>query len=149
MSIAAILVLAGALGLAGGSVAGAWERRASVAPLAQAAGMALLGVGGAVVLFTGETIGSSFRDSIDPAFGIDRLSGFLLATLGIVAVPAIVYRPGLPRAALSESAALVPLSGLFLASLVGVVSRPRPVTLLGFWELITLVPAVGDPRPAQ
>jgi formate hydrogenlyase subunit 3/multisubunit Na+/H+ antiporter MnhD subunit len=76
VSVAEVLILAGA-----------WERRVSVAPVVQAAGMALLGVGGAVVLFTGQTVGSSFHDAIDPAFGVDRLSGFLLATVAIVAAP--------------------------------------------------------------
>ena len=104
--------------------------------------MALLGAGGAVVLFTGSAVGSSFDDAIDPAFGVDRLSGFLLATVAIVAVPAMVYARGYLAGA-PRARALVPLSGLFLASLVGVVIARDPSTFLASWELITLLPAAA------
>ena len=57
----------------------------------QAAGMVLVGAAGAAVLFGADSFGASFRSGFAPAFGIDRLSGFFLVVLALIAVPAAVY----------------------------------------------------------
>ena len=35
--------------------------------------------------------GAGFRGTFAPAFGVDRLSGFFLVTLAVIAVPAAVF----------------------------------------------------------
>ncbi len=142
MSVAEALAAAGVLALAVGTLAGALRGSTSIAPLVQAAGIAALGAAGAVVLIGGDPIGAPFRDSLDPALGIDRLSGFFLATVALVAVPALLYARGYLAGA-PGARALVPLTGLFLATLAGFVVARDPSTLLGFWELLTLVPAAA------
>ncbi len=108
--------------------------------LALAAGVA--GLVGAVSLFGPTDLGAGFRSSLDPAFGVDPLSGFFLLVLAVVAVPVCVfarsYLDGVPR-----SGALVGLTGLFLLCLVGFLTARDPLTFLAFWELITLVPAAA------
>jgi hydrogenase-4 component B len=114
----------------------------AAAPLIQASGMALVGSVGLIVLIDGESVGAAFGDRIDPAFGVDPLSGFFLLTLAIVAVPALVFARGY-LAGVPRSRVLVALTGLFLATLVGEVAARDPSTFLAFWELITLIPAIA------
>lgn len=104
--------------------------------------MTLLGAAGLVVLIGGEAVGAAFRDGIDPALGIDRLSGYFLAMLAVVSVPVLIYSRGYLEGA-QRARVLVPLTGCFLGTLVGFVVARDPTTLLGFWELLTLVPAVA------
>ena len=142
MSVSEATALAGVAGLVAGILIGAVDRRTSVAPLIQAAGMLLLGVAGGAVMFGGGDVGASFRNTIDPAVGIDPLSGFFLMMLAIVGVPALVYA----RDYLADgprSRTLIALTGLFLVSLVGLVAARDPSTFLAFWELITLFPAIA------
>lgn len=142
MSVADALALAGVAILVAGILVATVGRAPSVAPLVQAAGMALLGAAGLIVLIVGEPLGAAFRGAVDPAFGVDPLSGFFLLTLALVAVPALVYArgylPGVPG-----SRVLAALTGLFLAALVGVVVARDPSTFLASWELISLVPAIA------
>ncbi len=127
------VILAGILGpLASGSL------RAALA--AQSAGIALLGLAGAWVLASGHPVGAGFHDAVRPAFGIDPLSGFFLIVIAGVGAPAAVSA----RDALTDDAqgrGLAVLTGCFLLVLVGFVCARDPSTLLGFWELMTLVPA--------
>ena len=106
----------------------------------QAAGIALLGTGGALVLFGAPAFGVAFRGSLDPGLGVDGLTGFFLATLALVAVPAVFYSRGY-LAGVPRSRALVGLFGLFLVALVGVVMARDPSSFLACWELMTLAPA--------
>ena len=71
-------------------------------------GIALLGVGGALVLFGAPRFGAAFRDGLEPGLGIDGLTGFFLATLAVVAAPSLVYARGY-LAGVARSRALVAL----------------------------------------
>ena len=140
MSAAEALALAGIVGLGAGIATGVTRRGAAAGILIQAFGIAVLGAAGFAVLFDGEPIGAGWRSTIDPAFGIDGLSGFFLATLAVVGVPALIYARGYLRAD-ARAGALVAVGGLFLASLAGLLVARDVSTFLLFWELITLLPA--------
>src|SRR5215207_9899197 len=80
--------VAGVAMLAAGAVpAGRWR----LALALQALGMATIGAVGAAVLFGAGDLGAGFRGTFAPAFGVDRLSGFFLLTLAVIAVPAAVF----------------------------------------------------------
>ncbi len=64
------------------------------AMLLQAVGIALLGAAGTVVWLCAAPIGSAFTSSVGPAVGIDRLTGFFLALLGVTAAPAVIFAAG-------------------------------------------------------
>ena len=140
MSAWAVVCVAGAAALACGTLVpllkGGWR----TALLAQAVGMAGVAVAGAAVLFGGLAIGAPFRSDYAPALGIDRLSGFFLVVLALIAVPAMVYA----RDALRDTPRATPiaaLSGAFCLALVGLVAARDVTTFLAFWELMTLLPA--------
>ncbi len=107
----------------------------------QAAGAALLVVAGLATLVTGHTVGAPFASELAPRLGVDRLSGLFVATLGLVAAPVAVYSAryldGSPRDRLVGA-----LTGGFVLAMAGVLCARDPVTLLGGWELMTLLPAV-------
>jgi formate hydrogenlyase subunit 3/multisubunit Na+/H+ antiporter MnhD subunit len=105
------------------------SRNLAVALALQAAGVALIGSSGALVLFGAPVIGAEFRSSLDPALGIDGLTGFFLATLALAAVPALIFSRDYLAGA-KRSRALVALCGLFLISLVGVVVARDPSLFL-------------------
>jgi hydrogenase-4 component B len=137
-----LLVSVGLTLLVTGALAPIVPRTPRAAIALQAAGIALLGVGGALVLFGAPAFGVAFGSSLDPGLGVDGLTGFFLATLALVAVPAAIYArsylAGVPR-----SRALVGLFGLFLLALVGFVMARDPSSFLACWELMTLVPAAA------
>lgn len=108
----------------------------------QAAGMTLLGACGGVALVDGSTVGDGFTSEISPAVGIDPLSGAFLAVLAMVAVPAAAYATGYLRDA-PHARTLAALTGLFPLALVGVLVARDASLFLGFWELMTLVPAAA------
>lgn len=142
MSITGAAALAGVALLVVAAVVAAWPGRVGASTLLGAAGLVLVGVAGGTVLISGAPVGSGFGDAIDPALGIDRLSGFFLFTLALAGAPALVfardYLDGDPR-----GPALAALSAAFLLCLIGLITARDPSTLLGFWELITLVPAAA------
>jgi hydrogenase-4 component B len=108
----------------------------------QAEGMMLLGVVGVAVLTGGDVLGATFRSSVGLAFGLDPLSGFFIAVLALTAVPALIFaRDYLPAS--HGARAVGALTGAFLLSLVGVLTARDVVSFLGFWELMTLVPAAA------
>lgn len=108
----------------------------------QAAAMTLLGVVGVALLAQGDVIGAGFRSTISPAFGLDPLSGFFLSVLALTAVPTLLFaRDSLPGSAGARSVAV--LTGGFLLTLVGVLAARDATSFLGFWELMTLVPAAA------
>ena len=138
----------GWIAIAGGTVLGAGglaALRASLlarAMLVQAVGMAAIGVAGGWSLFGGDTAGGAFRNTIEPAVGIDPLTGFFLAALAVVATPALVYASGyLPGTKASRPVGL--LTALFLLALAGVLTARDVGSFLAFWELMTLIPAAA------
>jgi hydrogenase-4 component B len=137
-----LLVSLGLALLIAGALASIAPRALTAAIALQAAGIALLGTGGALILFGAPAFGAAFRNSLDPGLGIDGLTGFFLATLAVVAAPAVIYARGY-LADVARSRALVALVGLFLIALVGVVMARDPSSFLACWELMTLVPAAA------
>lgn len=119
----------------------------------QALGVTLLGLAGGAVLLGSAPLGSGFRDGIEPALGVDRLSGFFLATIAITALATLLYaRDYLPGHRGARS--LVALGGVFVASLCLVVTARDPSLFLAGWELMTLAPAAailvrGDDAPVR
>jgi hydrogenase-4 component B len=132
----AALGLAGALVLALGGIVTALRLRAGLA--VQAAGLAMLGVAGAVLLLDGDGFGTGFREGLAPALGLDPLSGFFLALLALTGVPTLIYA----RAYFTSRAAAA-LCAPFLLALAGVLAARDVSTFLAFWELMTLVPAAA------
>ena len=136
------LLWAGALLLAGGSLVPVLRRGAGAALGLQGLGTALIGLAGALILFGEPAAGADFSDGLSPRLGVDGLSGFFLATIAVVAVPALVYARGYleggPRERLT-----VGLAGLFIGSLILVVTARDPTTFLAGWELMTLAPAAA------
>ena len=142
MSGLELLVLLGAGLLVAGTVVPVLHGGLATALGLQAVGIALLGIGGTLVLFGAPELGVSFRSALHPALGVDGLSGFFLATLALVGAPALVYSRSY-LAGVAHDRALVALGGLFLIALVGVVTARDPSTFLACWELMTLVPAAA------
>jgi hydrogenase-4 component B len=138
--ISGVMALAGAAGIALGGVLAAWPRRLQVGLAAQSVGMGLLGAAGAVVLIGGRSVGASFGNGLAPALGLDPLSGFFLVVLAISAVPALVFAgPYLDGSSAPRSVGS--LTAAFLLALTGLLAARDVVTFLGFWELMTLIPA--------
>ncbi len=133
---------AGALALTAGIVAPLLGLRIGLALWLQALGVVALGIAGAAVLFGAAPLGAGFRDGLEPALGIDGLSGFFLATIALVALAALLYARDY-LAAVPRAGTLVALGGLFLASLCGVVTARDPSLFLAAWELMTLAPAAA------
>ncbi len=142
MGVTAVVALAGVAGLTLGGVAAAWPGRLSVALATQAAGTALLGVAGASVLLGGAPVGAAFRSGIAPALGLDPLSGFFLLVLAVTAVPALVFAGPYLRTGPAPRA-VGALTAAFLLALTGLLAARDVTTFLGFWELMTLVPAAA------
>src|SRR5471030_521555 len=106
----------------------------------QAAGLAVLGVVGFLALAGGDTYGASFSNGLEPRLGIDGLTAFFLAMLGLVGAPTLAFasrylEPG-PR-----GRAIAVLIGLFVLILADVLCARDPLTFLAGWELMTLIPA--------
>ncbi len=112
--------------------------RASV--FLQATGLAGLGAVAANVFLTGASIGAPFTSALNPALGMDALSAFFLLTLAIVGVPVLVYAGGYLKADRLRRP-LTCLTGVFISSLVLVLTARDLTTFLAGWELMTLVPA--------
>lgn len=108
----------------------------------QALGILLAGVAGAWIAVDGGGVGEAFTSRLSPVFGIDRLSGVMLALIAGVALPAAVASVGY-LAHVARAGAVAALSGLFVLALVGVVTARDPSALLACWELMTLLPAVA------
>lgn len=105
----------------------------------QAAGVTLIGLAGAIVLWSGDPVGVSFSAGLSPAFGADRLSGVYLVMLGLVSGPVLVFESGYLGSS-RRGRAVAALTGLFVAMLVGLLCARDVVSFLASWELMTLVP---------
>jgi hydrogenase-4 component B len=137
--VSGALLLAGALFLVLGSLLPV------VAPIrlglaAQAAGVTLIGLAGAIALWSGDRIGATFSAGLSPAFGVDRLSGVYLVMLGLVSGPVLVFASGYLEPS-RRGRAVSSLTGLFVLMLVGLLCARDVVSFLVSWELMTLVPA--------
>jgi hydrogenase-4 component B len=120
------------------------ERRTTLSAVlaVQAAGVAVLGTIGAVSLIGGDSFGALFRSGVSPALGIDPLSGFFLLVLAITAVPALLFAHAYLRRG-PAPVAVACLTAAFLAAIAGLLCARDVTTFLGFWELMTLVPAAA------
>jgi hydrogenase-4 component B len=135
-----LVFIVGLAALGGAVVAALLTRRWRAALAVQAFGMAAIGASGLAVMFGAPAIGEPFRGGYSPAFGIDGLSGFFLAVLALIAVPATLYAAD----ALKDQAratVIASLSGAFCLALVGLLAARDVTSFLAFWELMTLLPA--------
>jgi hydrogenase-4 component B len=142
MSVADALGLAGAAALVAGTLAAAFARFARAPLIAQSVGVALFGAAGGWVLGSGDAVGAGFRGDVHAAFGIDGLTGFFLVVIAVVGAPAAVFARDALQAD-GPGRALAVATGGFLLALVGFVCARDVSTFLGFWELMTLVPAAA------
>ena len=129
MSVGALVCAVGVAGLGCGMVIALVGRRWRAALAVQAAGIGA------------PSIGAPFRSDYAPALGIDRLSGFFLLVLALIAVPAALYARDALRDARRPAVTAV-LSAAFCLALVGLVAARDVTTFLAFWELMTLLPAI-------
>jgi hydrogenase-4 component B len=134
------LALAGTLAILLGAVSAGLRRSPRAGLAVQAAGALLVGAAGALALARGHALGAGFRSDVHPALGLDPLSGFFLVIVAAVGAPAAWFaRDSL--GADGRGRALAVATGAFLLALIGFVSARDVSTFLGFWELMTLVPA--------
>jgi hydrogenase-4 component B len=106
----------------------------------QAAGLAALGIAGFWALGAGGTYGAAFHTGFAPRFGVDGLTAFFLAMLGLVGAPTLAFASDyLPRGPRGCATAI--LIGLFVLALAGVLCARDPLSFLAGWELMTLIPA--------
>jgi hydrogenase-4 component B len=134
------LVLVGAFAVTIGAVSAGVRGSLRGGLAAQSLGIVLLGVGGAWVFASGHAIGSGFRSDVHAALGLDGLSGFFLVLVAVVGAPATWFaRDSLDTEWQGRSLGVA--TGVFLLALVGFVCARDVSTFLGFWELMTLVPA--------
>jgi hydrogenase-4 component B len=134
------LVVGGLIAVASGGVLGAVAGRLALGLWLQAAGMLAIGAAGMWALFADDTWGSSFTSDLRPSVGIDGLSGVFLATLALVACPALVFASSyVARTTAGRTTAS--LTAAFLLALIGVLCARDALSFLFCWELMTLVPA--------
>ena len=107
----------------------------------QACGTCALLVAGFYSFVATRSVGARFTSNLHPQVGLDPLSGFFLALLGIVAMPVLVFSTGYFDSS-TRSRLLAWLSSLFLLAMVLLLCARDPTLLLGGWEMMTLIPAV-------
>ncbi len=138
MTAALLLAGFGVVGL--GSAGAATRPTFRLGILTQAVGVALLGVAGTWILAAQTSIGSPFASALDVRFGVDGLTSFFLAMLGLVGAPVLLfatrYLEPTPR-----GRSIAVLLGAFLLTLAEVLCARDPLTFLAGWELMTLLPA--------
>ncbi len=136
----AAILLVGAVAVGGSGVLATRSRTFSVAIAVQAAGCALIAVGGFWMLLSGDTAGASFASAVEPRLGVDPLSGLFLGVLGTVGAATGAYSLRyLPRTA--KGRAIAALTALFILVQALVLVARDPLTFLLGWEAMTLVPA--------
>jgi hydrogenase-4 component B len=140
MSASGALALAGVLAIAVGALSAGVSRSLRVGLTVQSVGGVLLGAAGVWVLSSGHAVGAAFHSDVRPEFGVDGLSGFFLLVIAVIGAPAGLFaRDTLQTDVQGRSLAVA--TGVFLLALVGFVCARDVSTFLGFWELMTLVPA--------
>lgn len=135
LPVGVVVVLLGALA--------AWRRAWVTGALTlQIVGGACMAGGAIAILVTGQSIGEGFHNSLSPAFGVDGLSAFFVAVIGLTSIPALIYATDtLPQN--DHARPLTILSGLFLLALIGVLAARDAISFLAFWELLTVIPAAA------
>jgi hydrogenase-4 component B len=136
---AAALVAAVAL-LALGSAACAAGRTFRIGAAAQAVGAGLVGVVGFEALAANTAFGAGFSSGFTPHFGVDGLTAFFLATLGVVATPSFVFASRYLGSG-ARDRVIACLTGVFVLTLIEVLCARDALTFLAGWELMTLLPA--------
>src|ERR1700757_4767153 len=132
MSAAELITAAGAGVVAGGGVLAMLRGRWRLGLAVQAAGMTLIGAAGAAVFLGAPAWGAPFRSGFTPALGVDGLSGFFLAVLALIAVPALIYgRDAL--AGVRPAPVIAVLTGGFCLALVGLLVARDAASFLAFW----------------
>lgn len=106
----------------------------------QAVGVAVVGLVGFWLLATDGSVGPGFTSDFTFALGADGLSGFFLGTLGVVALPALVFSLRYLEATVRGRTVAL-LTGAFLLALAALFCARDPLTFLAAWELMTLLPA--------
>jgi hydrogenase-4 component B len=139
--VTAALLLAAVVLLGAGSAAAAVARTFRAALAMQAVGAALLGAVGFWALAAGTTIGAAFSSGLSPHFGVDGLTAFFLGMLGLVAAPTLAFASRYLGADM-RGRLTAGLTGAFVLTLAEVLCARDPLTFLGGWELMTLLPAV-------
>jgi hydrogenase-4 component B len=142
VNVLEVMAVAGAAALALGGLTAALPRGLRAGLVAQAIGVSLLGATGAALVAGDDAIGASFASDVAPALGLDALSGFFLAVLAVTALPALAFARGYIAGGPAPHA-LGALGAAFLLALAGLLAARDVITLLGFWELMTLVPAAA------
>jgi hydrogenase-4 component B len=138
--VTGLALVAGVVLVAAGGALALVPGRLGAGLLTQAAGSAAMAAAGLAALLGGETLGASFTSRLEPALGVDPLTGFFLATLGIVAVPALVYSTRYLEPT-GRGRVVAALTAPFVLALALAVCARDPLTFLLGWELMTLVPA--------
>jgi hydrogenase-4 component B len=134
-------VLLGGLGaIALGGLLAAARRTFAAGVVLQAAGAAGVALSGFWTLGTGTTAGEGFTSAFAPRFGVDGLSGLFLGTLGLIAVPALVFSLRYLQPTV-RGRAIGALTAAFLVALAVVICARDPLTFLLGWESMTLLPA--------
>lgn len=143
MTLAGGLIVGAALVAAGVLLAISRRTAGSSLPV-QALGTAVIGACGGAVVVQGATIGSGFEGGLglSAAVGVDPLSGFFLATLALVCVPALVHARGYLAGA-RHAAAITAMSGVFVLAMAGVVVARSVPGFLAAWELMSAAPAAA------
>ncbi len=139
MSVALYWLGGGAIaaGVVGTLVREQWRRGLAL----QAVGATVLIVAGLATVATGRAVGAAFTSQLTPRLGVDRLSGVFLATLGLVAAPALAYSSRYLDG--SRRGRVVGAStGVFVLAMAGLLCARDAITFLGSWELMSLLPAV-------
>jgi hydrogenase-4 component B len=106
----------------------------------QAAGAAAVAVAGLWAFAAGDAFGAAFTSELAVRVGVDGLSGFFLGTLGVIAVPALLFSLRSLRP-IPAGRAVGALTAAFLLALAAVFCARDPLTFLAAWELMSLVPA--------
>jgi hydrogenase-4 component B len=136
------VLLSGVGVLVAGTLLALWQATVRYALATQMLGATALAAAGVAVLASGETLGAAFTNEFQPSLGLDGLSAFFVVVVCATAVPALLVAADALRG--SQSARpLTALSGAFVLALVGVLAARDVTMFLGFWELMTLVPAAA------
>jgi hydrogenase-4 component B len=140
--VSGALLVAGLAAIALGGAFSAFRATFPAGLALQASGAAGVAAAGFWLLGDGDAVGAGFTSSFDPRLGADPLSGLFLATLGVVAAPALVFAAGYLGDGLRGRAVGV-LIAPFLLALALVLCARDPFTFLVGWESITLLSATA------
>jgi hydrogenase-4 component B len=140
MGVPDALALLGVLAIVVGAVSAGSSRPPRAGLAVQSMGIAFLGLAGVWVLASGHAVGARFHSDVRPAFGLDGLSGFFLLVIAVVGAPATLFARDILKAD-RQGRSLAVATAAFLLALVGFVCARDVSTFLGFWELMTLIPA--------